>query len=156
MENDHGKWRFTSPTHVVRAFAQALAELKEEGGIEARYHRYAKNQVLLVSGMKALGFQPLLPESLHSPIITAFRYPDHPGFDFGEFYRLLKQRGFVIYPGKVTDIDTFRIGSIGDVYEEDISRLLDAVKQSMFWTEPVSEKWKQEFAIMTENDARYL
>ena len=156
MENDQGKWRFTSPTHVVRAFAQALAELKEEGGIEARYHRYAKNQVLLVSGMKALGFQPLLPESLHSPIITAFRYPGHPGFDFGEFYRLLKQRGFVIYPGKVTDIDTFRIGSIGDVHEEDISRLLDAVKQSMFWTEPVSEEWKQEFAIMTENDARYL
>ncbi|WP_084503363.1 2-aminoethylphosphonate--pyruvate transaminase [Desulfatirhabdium butyrativorans] len=143
MENDHGKWRFTSPTHVVRAFAQALAELKEEGGIEARYHRYAKNQLLLVSGMKALGFQPLLPEPLHSPIITAFRYPNHPGFDFGLFYRLLKQRGFVIYPGKVTDIDTFRIGSIGDVHEQDISRLLQAVERSMYWRVGIPGGWEQ-------------
>ncbi len=134
METEHGKWRFTSPTHVVRAFAQALAELQAEGGVEARYHRYSQNQVQLVTGMKTLGFEPLLPEPLHSPIITAFRYPDHPGFDFGEFYRLLKQRGFVIYPGKVTDIDTFRIGSIGDVHPSDISRLLQAVKQSMYWT----------------------
>lgn len=156
MENDHGKWRFTSPTHVVRAFAQALLELKEEGGIEARYHRYAKNQLLLVSGMKALGFRPLLSESLHSPIITAFLYPDHPGFDFGEFYRLLKERGFVIYPGKVSDMDTFRIGSIGDVHAQDISRLLRAVKQSMFWNQPIGDDWQQEMVIMAENNALCL
>ncbi len=136
METELGKWRFTSPTHVVRAFAQALDELEMEGGIEARYDRFANNQVCLVQGMKALGFRPLLPEPLHSPIITAFRYPEHPAFDFGEFYRLLKQRGFVIYPGKVTDVDTFRIGSIGDVHSEDIHRLLWAVERSIYWNLP--------------------
>lgn len=139
MENDRGKWRFTSPTHVVRAFAQALAELKAEGGIEARYHRYSHNQVQLVAGMKNLGFRPLLPEPLHSPIITAFRYPDHPDFDFRAFYQLLKKRGFVIYPGKVTDTDTFRIGSIGDVHLADISRLLRAIERCMYWDHPKSD-----------------
>lgn len=133
MEMDRGQWRFTSPTHVVRAFLQALEELKAEGGIEARYHRYSMNQLQLLAGMRVLGFRPLLPEIFHSPIITAFHYPDHPDFDFGRFYDFLKMKGFVIYPGKVTDIDTFRIGTIGDIHSKDITRLLKAIEQSMFW-----------------------
>jgi 2-aminoethylphosphonate-pyruvate transaminase len=133
MEEHGGKWRFTSPTHTVRAFAQALVELEAEGGVSARHERYRTNQRNLVEGMKRLGFLPLLPQTLQSPIITAFHSPADPGYDFGRFYDRLKQRGFVIYPGKVTDVDTFRIGNIGDVHLEDIQRLLAAVEASMFW-----------------------
>ena len=126
MEKGHGKWRFTSPTHVVGAFFQALKELKAEGGIEARYRRYCRNHEVLVEGMRAIGFSTLLEPEKQSPIITSFLYPE-PGFSFTEFYGLLKQQGFVIYPGKVSDADTFRIGTIGDVFPEDFERLTQAV-----------------------------
>ena len=126
MEKGHGKWRFTSPTHVVRAFFQALKELKAEGGIEARYRRYCRNHEVLVEGMRAIGFSTLLEPEKQSPVITSFLYPE-PGFSFTEFYGLLKQQGFVIYPGKVSDADTFRIGTIGDVFPEDFERLTQAV-----------------------------
>jgi 2-aminoethylphosphonate-pyruvate transaminase len=133
MEKQGGKWRFTSPTHVVRAFAQALRELEDEGGVVARNQRYCKNQKALVHGMRDLGFQTLVREEWQSPIITAFHYPDYTAFSFNRFYGLLKNRGFVIYPGKVTGADTFRIGTIGNVYPDDIKRLLQAVETSMFW-----------------------
>lgn len=133
MERQGGKWRFTSPTHVVRAFAQALLELEEEGGIVARNRRYQENQSLLARGMAELGFQPLLPEHLQSPIITAFHSPKAAGYDFQDFYQRLKTAGFVIYPGKVSDHDTFRIGSIGAVAPQDIEQLLAAVKAAKNW-----------------------
>lgn len=133
MEKQNGKWRFTSPTHVVRAFRQALEELDEEGGVAQRYSRYSKNQQILVTGMKELGFQPLLNRSNQSPIITTFLSPEAGDFEFREFYRRLKTRGFVIYPGKVTEFDCFRIGNIGEVYPEDMIHLLAAVKDSMYW-----------------------
>ncbi|WP_422413184.1 MULTISPECIES: 2-aminoethylphosphonate--pyruvate transaminase [unclassified Endozoicomonas] len=135
MEKNHGKWRFTSPTHTVRAFHQALAELIEEGGIAARHKRYASNQRLLVQGMSELGFRCLLDTELHSPFITSFYSPEHPDYEFLRFYEQLKGKGFVIYPGKVSDADCFRIGNIGEVYPEDISRLIKAVSESMYWQE---------------------
>jgi 2-aminoethylphosphonate-pyruvate transaminase len=110
---------------VVRAFAQALQELEEEGGVPARYNRYYENQCLLVEGMLELGYEPLLPRSLQSPFITSFRNP--PRFVFKTFYDKLKSKGFVIYPGKVSMADCFRIGTIGDVYEQDIAGLLKAI-----------------------------
>ena len=134
MERKNGKWRFTSPTHTVRAFAQALVELAEEGGVEKRHERYRKNHEILVSGMRDLGFETLLPSQWQSPIITSFLSPKHPEYRFESFYEKLKEQGFVIYPGKVTDNDTFRIGNIGDVHPEDMRRLLDAVKSAMYWT----------------------
>lgn len=124
MERHGGKWRFTSPTHVVCAFAQALQELQHEGGVAGRYRRYCANQQRLVAGMRELGFRTLLPTEWHSPIITAFHHPVDPGFSFQEFYDRLKQRRYVIYPGKVTDADTFRIGTIGNVHPADIEDLL--------------------------------
>lgn len=129
MEQKGGKWRYTSPTHTVLAFHQALNELRAEGGIAARYQRYSSNQELLVSGMSRLGFRPLVETRLHSPIITAFHCPQDPSFDFGEFYDRLKQSGFVIYPGKVTNAETFRIGTIGDLYPSDIERLLTEIEK---------------------------
>lgn len=133
MERGGGKWRFTSPTHVVRAFAQAMDELDAEGGVAARFARYSANQAALVAGMAKLGFTTLLPRHLQSPIITSFHNPKHPDYAFKPFYEKLKARGFVIYPGKVTSADTFRIGNIGEVYPADIERLLAAVGQSMYW-----------------------
>ncbi|ATW26648.1 2-aminoethylphosphonate--pyruvate transaminase [Candidatus Formimonas warabiya] len=133
MEKHGGKWRYTSPTHVVRAFYQALLELEEEGGIPARSQRYRENQRCLAEGMAELGFQVLLDPSIQSPIITSFYFPDHPDFRFTVFYQTLKEQGFVIYPGKISHADTFRIGNIGDVHLEDIKRLLLAVKNSCYW-----------------------
>jgi 2-aminoethylphosphonate-pyruvate transaminase len=135
MEKDAGRWRFTSPTHTVRAFVQALQELEIEGGIAKRHERYCENHRVLVQGMQTLGFKTLLPAENQSPIITAFYSPRHKHWAFDKFYQRLKQKGFVIYPGKVTDADTFRIGNIGDIRPTDISRLLEAVKNAMYWRE---------------------
>ena len=129
MEKHGGKWRFTSPTHVVRAFVQAMAELHEEGGIKARHERYAANQRQLVQGMEELGFKALLPKEFQSPIITSFLYPDDANFSFNYFYEYIKKRGYVLYPGKISSADTFRIGNIGDVDEHDIAGLLAALKE---------------------------
>ncbi len=124
MEVD-GKWRFTSPTHTVLAFSKAMDELEEEGGIEARSRRYYHNNRLLISKMKEMGIRPYIDEEHQGPIITTFFYPENHNFSFNEMYQFIKDRGYAIYPGKVTDADTFRIGNIGEIYEEDILKLVD-------------------------------
>lgn len=129
MKQD-GKWRFTSPTHVVAAFAKALEELNEEGGIHTRYKRYAYNNQLLRSRLAVLGFKAYISEELQSPIITTFLFP-YKEFSFEHFYQEIKNAGFVIYPGKLTDVDTFRIGNIGDIHEEDILALCEIIENYM-------------------------
>ncbi len=131
MEKGHGKWRFTSPTHVVRAFKQAMDELAAEGGVEARHNRYCENHRVLVDGMRSLGFQTLLPDEIQSPVITSFLYP-HADFNFKTFYTQLKERGFVIYPGKISQADTFRIGNIGDVHPEDFRQLIEIIRECKY------------------------
>ncbi|MGL4773118.1 MAG: 2-aminoethylphosphonate--pyruvate transaminase, partial [Clostridium sp.] len=111
MEKEAGKWRFTSPTHTVYAFYEALKELEEEGGVEKRYERYDSMQKLLVKTMKEIGFKTYVNEEFHSPIITTFCFLENENFSFTEFYEFLKTKGFVIYPGKLSDADTFRIGN---------------------------------------------
>lgn len=135
MENQAGKWRYTSPTHVVRAFHQALLELESEGGIEARYARYRENHSTLIHGMREAGFYPVISEKIQAPIITTFYSPANHNYSFEGFYQSLKRKGFVIYPGKVTSIDTFRIGNIGNVFPEDMRALIRAVKNSIHWEE---------------------
>ncbi|WP_134024941.1 2-aminoethylphosphonate--pyruvate transaminase [Lysinibacillus sp. YR326] len=125
-----GKWRFTSPTHVVAAFAKALEELAEEGGIHARSERYANNNHILRSRLKALGFNAYISEELQSPIITTFLFP-YEGFSFEHLYSAMKKAGFVIYPGKLTDVDTFRIGNIGDIHEDDMTTLCKVIENYM-------------------------
>ncbi|MCC0635034.1 2-aminoethylphosphonate--pyruvate transaminase [Clostridioides sp. ES-S-0001-02] len=129
MDNNNGKWRFTSPTHVVRAFYQALLELEEEGSVEKRYARYKENQFTISSRLKSLGFDTLVNDDAQSPVITTFLYPKNAKFEFMEFYTYLKENGFVIYPGKLTDVDTFRIGSIGEVYPKDMDRLAEVIEK---------------------------
>ncbi|WP_291753434.1 2-aminoethylphosphonate--pyruvate transaminase [Lysinibacillus sp. UBA5990] len=129
MKKD-GKWRFTSPTHVVAAFAKALEELVEEGGVNARYQRYADNNQLLRSRLLVLGFEAYISQELQSPIITTYLFP-HQEFSFEHFYLEMKKEGFVIYPGKLTDVDTFRIGNIGDIYEKDMQALCEVIENYM-------------------------
>jgi 2-aminoethylphosphonate-pyruvate transaminase len=130
LEGD-GQFRFTPPTHVLLAFWQALQELEQEGGIVARAARYAANQKVLLEGMKELGFDAYLAPEHQSYIITSFRYPKHPNFDFSRFYQHLSQRGFVIYPGKVSDADCFRIGTIGHLSPLDLRALVAAIRQTL-------------------------
>ncbi len=129
MEKD-GKWRYTSPTHVVLAFAKAMEELKQEGGIPARGARYAHNRDVLIEEFGRLGFLPYVDKTVQGPIITTFLYPD-TDFDFAQMYSFIKERGYAIYPGKLTDKDTFRIGTIGEIYEEDILQLTEIMKAYM-------------------------
>ncbi|MBO5470721.1 MAG: 2-aminoethylphosphonate--pyruvate transaminase [Lachnospiraceae bacterium] len=128
MEVD-GKWRFTSPTHVVLAFAKALEELDAEGGIPAREKRYRDNNRHLIERMRQMGIRTYIDSTHQGPIITTFYYPDHAQFDFEEMYQYIKDRGYAIYPGKVTDADTFRIGNIGEIYLEDIDRVCDIMEE---------------------------
>jgi 2-aminoethylphosphonate-pyruvate transaminase len=121
-----GKFRFTPPTHVLMAFRQALRELRAEGGIPAREHRYKENRDVLIAGMRRLGFEPLIPAAIQSHIITTFLFPD-ASFDFDRFYRALREHGYIIYPGKLTHRDTFRIGNIGSIGRWEIEGLLGAI-----------------------------
>jgi 2-aminoethylphosphonate-pyruvate transaminase len=123
------QWRFTPPTHVLLAFDQALTEFEAEGGVEGRGGRYQANRELLVNGMRALGFKTLLPDELQAPIIITFHMPANPEFDFDAFYDGLKNQGYVIYPGKLTVADSFRMGCIGRLDQQQMQGALDAVKQ---------------------------
>jgi 2-aminoethylphosphonate-pyruvate transaminase len=126
MEAD-GQFRFTPPTHALLAFHQALAELEAEGSVAGRAARYRRNHETLSRGMADLGFQPYLNPEDQSYIITAYRYPDAPGFRFEEFYSRLSNLGFLIYPGKLSQEPCFRIGTIGRLNPSDIERLLEAI-----------------------------
>jgi 2-aminoethylphosphonate-pyruvate transaminase len=129
--DDNGQFRFTPPTHSLLAFHRALAELREEGGVEGRARRYRANADLLITGMTRLGFEVFLPPENRGYIITSFRYPKNPNWKFEKFYSQLSERGFVIYPGKVSDADCFRIGSIGRLNHHDVGALLVAVEDVM-------------------------
>jgi 2-aminoethylphosphonate-pyruvate transaminase len=123
-----GKFRYTPPTHVILAFDQALRELELEGGVPARHERYRRNHETLLAGMARLGFKTYLNPSLQSPIITSFLYPIKGRFDFGQFYTELSRRGFIIYPGKLTQVDTFRIANIGRLFPADLEQLVGAIE----------------------------
>ena len=130
LEDGDGKWRYTSPTHVVLAFAKALDEMRAEGGLPARAARYAFNNRLLIARMAALGFPTYLTDH-QGPIITTFLYPEGTDFDFADMYAFIKQRGYAIYPGKLTDEETFRLGNIGEIYADDIERVTELFAEYM-------------------------
>jgi 2-aminoethylphosphonate-pyruvate transaminase len=127
----NGQWRFTPPTQVLLAFEEALAEHEAEGGVAGRGARYRRNCRILVDGMRALGFETLLPDEVQAPIIVTFRMPADPGFSFHGFYDRLSARGFVIYPGKLTVAESFRIGCIGRLGEAEMEGALAAVRGTL-------------------------
>ena len=122
-----GQWRFTPPTHVLAALDQAIREHEQEGGVAGRGKRYGDNYRVLIEGMRALGFQTYLPDDLQAPIIVTFHPPQDPAFDFEDFYHRLRDKGFAIYPGKLTQADSFRIGCIGDLTAIDMKNAVTAV-----------------------------
>ncbi|HJT80727.1 MAG TPA: 2-aminoethylphosphonate--pyruvate transaminase [Chthoniobacterales bacterium] len=123
----NGQFRFTPPTHALLAFAQALSELREEGGVIARAQRYRANHAALIAGMRKLGFREFLPPEKQSCVITSFHYPDDNAFDFEAFYRRLADKGMIIYPGKVSQTNCFRIGTIGRISVKDVQALVVAI-----------------------------
>ena len=127
--NENGQWRFTPPTHCLLALDQALRELEEEGGVPGRRRRYEENCRVLVEGMRALGFQTLLTDELQAPVIVTFLMPGNESFNFQEFYRRLNTLGYVIYPGKLTDKDSFRVGCIGHFGIDEMRAAVAAVEQ---------------------------
>jgi 2-aminoethylphosphonate-pyruvate transaminase len=124
-----GQFRFTPPTHALLAFRQALRELDEEGGVAARAERYRRNHETLCDGMRELGFETYLAPEDQSYIITSFRYPKHGAFRFEEFYARLSAVGYVIYPGKLSREECFRIGTIGHLSKGDVEGLLAAIRK---------------------------
>lgn len=126
-----GQWRFTPPTHTVVAFQAALDQHREEGGVPGRCARYTHNRDVLVKGMRALGFSTLLEDQWLSPIITTFLSPTDPAFEFKTFYAALKSRGFLIYPGKLTDVESFRIGCIGQLDAAVFEQLLSVIQDTL-------------------------
>ena len=126
-----GQWRFTPPTHTIAAFLQALRQHREEGGVDARGARYRENRDVLVQGMRKLGFETLLHDQWLSPIIVTFFNPVHQNFEFKSFYELMKKRGFIIYPGKLTVVDSFRIGCIGQLDTLVMQRVVSASAEAL-------------------------
>ena len=125
------QWRFTPPTHVLLAFHQALNEFDDEGGVAGRGGRYQSNCEVLVSGMRDMGFKTLLPDGLQAPIIITFHMPTDARFEFQRFYDSLRDKGYVIYPGKLTVADSFRIGCIGRLDQDDMRGALSAIRETL-------------------------
>jgi 2-aminoethylphosphonate-pyruvate transaminase len=126
-----GQWRFTPPTHVVAALRAAINQYQAQGGLAARLARYTENCAELVSGMRAMGFRTFLPDALQAPIIVTFHSPPDPKYDFAEFYRRVRDRGFTLYPGKLTAVDTFRVGCIGAIGAGSLRQAVAAVADTL-------------------------
>ncbi|MEM6988525.1 MAG: 2-aminoethylphosphonate--pyruvate transaminase [Pseudomonadota bacterium] len=126
-----GQWRFTPPTHVVAAFLSALDQHAAEGGVAGRGARYERNRDVMIDGMRALGFETLLADRWLSPIITTFFCPADANFDFNRFYNLMKDQGFIIYPGKLTLVDSFRVGCIGQMDERVMRAVVAAAENAL-------------------------
>ena len=125
------QWRFTPPTHVVAALAEAIGQFVEEGGQPARLARYTANYEALVDGMKALGFEPFLDPAIQAPIIVTFHAPADPKYAFRPFYDAVKKHGFILYPGKLTELETFRVGCIGAIGPREMKGAVAAIVASM-------------------------
>jgi 2-aminoethylphosphonate-pyruvate transaminase len=122
------QWRYTPPTHVVAAFDSAIEQYLAEGGLAARGKRYADNCRTLLAGMQRLGLRSFLPAAIQAPIIVTFYAPDHPRYQFKSFYNAVKARGYILYPGKLTTVETFRVGCMGQLGEKGMAGVLEAVE----------------------------
>lgn len=121
------QWRFTPPTHVVAAFRAALDQFLEEGGQPVRGARYSRNCDTLVQGMAALGFRAFLPAAVQAPIIVTFHAPADARYDFKTFYSKVRERGYILYPGKLTQVETFRVGCIGAIDDNEMRNVVTAI-----------------------------
>jgi 2-aminoethylphosphonate-pyruvate transaminase len=127
----NGQFRYTPPTHAILAFEQALAELDIEGGPAGRANRYRENHRTLVEAMERIGLKPYLNPAVQSHIITSFPYPSHPAYNWTDFYRRVAEKGFLLYPGKISKADTFRIGNIGRLFPADMRAVVYAIREAL-------------------------
>ncbi|MDF3883411.1 2-aminoethylphosphonate--pyruvate transaminase [Cupriavidus basilensis] len=125
------QWRFTPPTHVVAAFRAALDQFLEEGGQPVRGARYRANYETLVSGMAELGFRPFLSPAVQAPIIVTFHAPSDARYDFKTFYAKVRERGYILYPGKLTQVETFRVGCIGAIDANEMRNVAGAIGETL-------------------------
>jgi len=125
------QWRFTPPTHVVVALAAALEQFTAEGGQPARHARYARNCETLVKGMAEQGFRPFLAPAIQAPIIVTFHAPADPRYTFREFYDRVRDKGFILYPGKLTEVETFRVGCIGAIAADEMRHAVNAIRDTL-------------------------
>ncbi|MDF5955202.1 2-aminoethylphosphonate--pyruvate transaminase [Pseudomonas aeruginosa] len=126
-----GQWRFTPPTHVVAALHEALSQYEEEGGLPARQRRYASNCETLLGEMARLGFRSFLPAEIQAPIIVTFHAPRDPRYRFADFYQRVREKGFILYPGKLTQVETFRVGCIGHVDAAEMRQAVAAIGEAL-------------------------
>ena len=122
-----GQWRFTPPVQIVAGLVQALRLLETEGGPPARLARYQRRFDRLVAGLKPMDYRLYLDRALQSPIIATFVPPPGRPFDFTALYDRLSARDLVIYPGKLTEAESFRIGCIGALEDADFDELIAAI-----------------------------
>ncbi|MDU9394414.1 2-aminoethylphosphonate--pyruvate transaminase [Pseudomonas sp. zfem002] len=127
--NKTGQWRFTPPTHVVAALHEALQQYHEEGGLAARQQRYTDNCAALLEAMATLGFRSFLDAGIQAPIIVTFHAPRDSRYQFKDFYERVKAKGYILYPGKLTEVETFRVGCIGCVDPDGMRAAVAAVAQ---------------------------
>jgi len=125
------QWRYTPPTHVVAALRAAIDQFKEEGGQPARLARYAENCATLIRGMAELGFRPYLAPAVQAPIIVTFHAPADPAYEFKSFYAAVRDRGYILYPGKLTQVETFRVGCIGAIDSNEMRNVVGAVSEAL-------------------------
>lgn len=125
------QWRFTPPTHVVAAFEEALKQYWEEGGPAARGARYARNCEALIEGMEKLGFVTFVPRAMQAPIIVTFHAPVDENYEYRRFYEAVKARGYILYPGKLTTVETFRVGCMGQLGEAGMRGAVEAVAAAL-------------------------
>ena len=125
------QWRFTPPTHVVVALAAALEQFVAEGGQPARHARYARNCETLVKGMAEQGFRPFLDPAIQAPIIVTFHAPVDARYTFREFYDRVRDKGFILYPGKLTEVETFRVGCIGAIGADEMRHAVNAIRDTL-------------------------
>ncbi len=125
------QWRFTPPTHVVAALRVAIDQFKAEGGQPARGARYAANCAALIEGMRSLGFRPYLEPAVQAPIIVTFHAPSHPAYSFRAFYDHVRARGYILYPGKLTQVETFRVGCIGAIDANEMRNVVSAIAETL-------------------------
>ncbi|WP_332776779.1 2-aminoethylphosphonate--pyruvate transaminase [Polaromonas sp.] len=129
--NKTTQWRFTPPTHVVAALDTALTQYFEEGGLAARGGAYAKNCRELIAGLAGLGLRSFLPTAIQAPIIVTFHAPASPRYEFKAFYNAVKQRGYILYPGKLTTVETFRVGCMGQLGARGMAGAVEAVRDAL-------------------------
>ena len=129
--NKTTQWRYTPPTHVVAALDCAVEQYLQEGGLAARGARYARNCKMLLEGMANIGLKSYVAPAIQAPIIVTFHAPKDPKYDFKTFYQEVKKRGYILYPGKLTTVETFRVGCIGHFGEAGIPGAVAAIADTL-------------------------